>query len=121
MSKEHPSHEEELFIHLLSSYITSTWVALGKLKNPVTDKIDRDMEHARFSLDMLDMIAKRMGNNLEDWESQILSQNLTDLKLNFMEELKKDENSTKNVEPDETSDADTNTTEDTEEETEEKE
>ena len=112
MSKENPTRDEQLFLHLISSYVTSAWVALGKLKNPITDKIERDMEHAAFSLDMLDMIAKRTGTNLEDWESQILNQNLTDLKLNYMEELKNDENSANKTEPDETSDDETTKTED---------
>jgi len=119
MSKENPTSEEQLFIHLISSYITSAWVSLGKLKNPITDKIERDLEHASFSLDILDMIAKRMAGNLEDWESQILNQNLTDLKLNYLEELKTDEKSANKTEPDETSDKEATTTEDTAEETEE--
>ena len=61
---------------------------------------------------MLDMITKRTGSKLEDWESQILNQNLTDLKLNYVEELKVDKKSANNTEPDETSDDETTTTED---------
>ncbi|MFC1480827.1 DUF1844 domain-containing protein [Candidatus Neomarinimicrobiota bacterium] len=119
MSKENPTREEQLFIHLISSYVTSAWVSLGKLKNPITDKIERDLEHASFSLDMLDLIAKRMGSNLEDWESQILNQNLTDLKLNYMEELKNDEKSANKTESDETSDDEATKTGDTAGETKE--
>ncbi len=120
MSKENPTREEQLFVHLISSYVTSAWVSLGKLKNPITDKIERDLEHASFSLDMLDMIAGRMGGNLEEWESQILNQNITDLKLNYVEELKNDEKSADKTEVDETSDGEATTTGDSVGETEEK-
>jgi hypothetical protein len=64
-------------------------VALGKIKNPMSDKIERNMEQASYAIDMLDMIQRRMGENLSEAERTFLQSTLGDLKLNFVEEQKK--------------------------------
>jgi hypothetical protein len=84
--------EEQLFDQLISSIVHSAWVALGKIKNPMTDKVDRDLRQASTSIDMLDMLFKRMSGNLSDREDQYLGHLLSELKMNYIEEKKKDEN-----------------------------
>ncbi|MCH7938874.1 MAG: DUF1844 domain-containing protein [Candidatus Marinimicrobia bacterium] len=91
MSKEQPTPEEQLFLQLVSSLATGTWIAMGKLANPATGKIERNLQQATYSLDTLDMLAKRMTGNLADWEQSYLSQVLTDLKMNYLDEQKKGE------------------------------
>lgn len=91
MSKEQPTPEEQLFLQLVSSLATGTWIAMGKLANPATGKIERNLQQATYSLDTLDMLAKRMTGNLADWEESYLSQVLTDLKMNYLDEQKKGE------------------------------
>ena len=83
--------EEQLFDQLISSIVHSAWVALGKIKNPMTDKVDRDLRQASTSIDMLDMLFKRMSGNLSDREDQYLGHLLSELKMNFIEEKKKGE------------------------------
>ncbi len=83
--------EEQLFDQLISSIVHSTWVALGKIKNPMTDKLDRDLRQASTSIDMLDMLFKRMTGNLSDREDQYLGHLLSELKMNYIEEKKKSE------------------------------
>lgn len=62
---------------------------MGKLKNPVTDKVERDLEQARQSIDMLEMIRDKTANNLSSELSRALEQALTDLRLNFVDESNK--------------------------------
>ena len=62
---------------------------MGKLKNPVTDKVERDLEQARQSIDMLEMIRDKTQNNLSSELSRALEQALTDLRLNFVDESNK--------------------------------
>lgn len=91
MSKDQPTPEEQLFLQLVSSMATGTWIAMGKLANPVTGKIERNLAQATYSLDTLDMLAKRMTGNLADWEEAYLSQVLTELKMNYLDEQQKGE------------------------------
>ncbi len=91
MSKDQPTPEEQLFLQLVSSLATGTWIAMGKLANPATGKIERNLQQAVYSLDTLDMLAKRMTGNLADWEDSYLAKVLVDLKMNYLEEQQKGE------------------------------
>ena len=83
---------------------------MGKLKNPVTDKVERNLEQAELSIDMLDMLKKKTGGNLTDEESDLIVRSLNELKMNFMDEKLKDEkapeeeDSTEDPEKDESKD-----------------
>ena len=89
MALESQFTEEQLFDQLISSIVHSTWVALGKIKNPLSDKIERDLRQASVSIDMLDMLFKRMDGNLSDREDQYLGHLLSELKMNYIDEKKK--------------------------------
>lgn len=80
--------EEQLFDNLISSLVHSVWVSLGKIKNPMTDKIERNLFAASMNIDMLDMLYKRMDGNLSEKEEAYLSHILSELKMNYIEEKK---------------------------------
>ena len=81
---------DQLFTQLLYIFYSSAMVALGKLKNPATDKIERNLEQAKQSIDMLELIREKTKNNLTDVQSRTLDGLLTDLRLNFVDESNKD-------------------------------
>lgn len=83
-------NEEQFFTQLLSIFYSSAMVALGKLKNPSTDKIERDLDQAKNSIEMLEMIKLKTTGNLSAQQSKMLESILTDLRLNFVDEKKKD-------------------------------
>tara|TARA_Y100000590_G_C15726433_1_gene1015410 strand:+ start:2188 stop:2577 length:390 start_codon:yes stop_codon:yes gene_type:complete len=87
--------EQQLFDQLISSLVHSTWISLGKIKNPITDKIEKDIQGASMNIDMIDMLYKRMDGNLSDNEDKYLSQILSELKTNYIHEKSKIENSEK--------------------------
>ena len=64
-------------------------IALGKLLNPVTRKIEVNLEAARDTIDTLEALEARTRGNLESDEAPVLKQALTDLRLNYVEALKK--------------------------------
>lgn len=74
---------------LVQSFQMQSYMQLGKLKNPVSDKIERDLDAAQVSIDILDMLKEKTKNNLDDNESKILEQIISDLKLNYVEESNK--------------------------------
>ena len=75
---------DQLFITLISSLSSQAWIQMGKIKNPMTDKIEKNLEAASMSIDMLSMIQEKTKNNLEEYESTLLEKTLNDLKMNFV-------------------------------------
>jgi hypothetical protein len=65
-------------------------MAMGKIKNPVTDKIDRNLEHAKIYIDTLDMLLAKTKGNLSEYEEKFLVETLKELKLNYVDETDKD-------------------------------
>ena len=82
--------EDQLFTQLLSIFYSSAMMALGKLKNPVTDQIERNLEQAKQSIDILELIKEKTKNNLTDSQKRTLDGLLTDLRLNYIDESNKD-------------------------------
>jgi len=80
--------EEQLFDNLISSLVHSVWISLGKIKNPMSDKIERNLFAASMNIDMLDMLYKRMDGNLSEQEESYLSHVLSEIKMNYIEEKK---------------------------------
>ena len=89
MALENKITEEQLFDQLISSLVHSVWVSLGKIKNPVNDALERDLDQASVQIDMLDMLYNRMSGNLSESEEQYLGQLVRELKMNFVEEKNK--------------------------------
>ena len=72
---------------------------LGKLKNPLTDKIEQDLKQAQISIDMLEMLHSKMKGNLSSEEERLLSSTLQDLKLNYVDESSKKQSMPSGTEP----------------------
>jgi hypothetical protein len=89
MAEEQMKKEDQLFIHLVNTFVQSAWISLGKVKSPVSDKLERNLEQATYYIDLLDMLQKKMKSNLSEWEEQYIIHSLSELKMNFIEENKK--------------------------------
>ena len=89
MSEDQPKKEDQLLIHLVNTFVQSAWISLGKVKNPVSDKIERNVEQATYYIDLLDMLQTKMKGNLSEWEEQYIIHSLSELKLNYIDEKKK--------------------------------
>ncbi len=79
--------EEQLFAQLLFIFHSSGMQGLGKVMNPVTNKIDRNLEQAKQSIDMLEMLRDKTKGNLSPESERLLSQFLSDLRLNYVDEV----------------------------------
>jgi len=80
-----------LFMQLVMTFQAAAWQQMGKIKNPVTDKIERTLDQARYSIDMLEMLRSKTKGNLSDDEAKFLNHVISELQLNFVDELKKEE------------------------------
>ena len=99
MNKEILSKKEKLFMYLVGTFQSSAWIALGKIKNPMTEKSRVNIEQASFYIDLLDMMQEKMKGNLTDYEEQMLINTVSELKLNLIDEksISKDKKKPKNI------------------------
>jgi len=81
--------DELLLTQLILMFQTAALQQMGKLKNPMLDKIQRDLEQAQISIDMIDMLQRKMKGNLNLDEERLLSSIIRELKLNYVDEVAK--------------------------------
>ena len=89
MSQENPTKDEQSFMYLVGTFQSSAWIAMGKMKNPMTDKIERNLDQASFYIDLLDMMQTKTKGNLSEYEELMLINTVSELKMNFIDEKKK--------------------------------
>ena len=85
MEKTFLNKDENLFSYVVDTFRSSASISLGKIKNPVTKKIDINLEQAEYYLDILLMLQKKTKNNLTEYEEQMLINIVSELKMNFIE------------------------------------
>jgi hypothetical protein len=66
-------------------------MGLGKIKNPSTDEIERDLKSAKFAIDTLLMLQDYTKGNLPEDLKNYLEQTLNTLRLNYADEQDSDE------------------------------
>lgn len=81
--------DSALLMNLLLLFQAAAMQHMGKIKNPMTDTIERDLEQAQFAIDTLDMMANKMKGNLNPEEERLLTSILKELKLNYVDEQSK--------------------------------
>ena len=90
----------QLLLYLISSFELAAMQNMGKIKSPITDKIEKDLEQAQFSIDLLDMLKEKTKGNLSGDEHKFLDNVLGQLKLNYLDEVSKEKKEKENK-PDE--------------------
>ncbi len=83
------SRDAALFLQLVLGLQQSAMIALGKLMNPLTRKVEVHLEAARDTIDTLAALEARTRGNLEPDEARVLQQALTDLRMNYLDEVKR--------------------------------
>ncbi len=79
------------FFSLVSMFATSAYQSMGKIANPMTGKVERNLESAQGMIDILIMLKNKTKGNLTEEETKILASSITDLQLNFVKEKDKPE------------------------------
>lgn len=77
----------EMFQGLVISLAAATMQHLGKTLSPVTHKIEKNLQAAQSTIDMLDMLEAKTKGNLGDAEEKLLKSVLAELKLNYVETM----------------------------------
>jgi hypothetical protein len=84
-----------LFTGLVMMFHSAALQNLGKIKNPATDKVEKNLEQAQAMIDMLEMLSKKTRGNTTDEERKFLSNVLQELKLNYVDEVTKQQTETR--------------------------
>jgi len=92
---EQNTGNEILFMQLVLQNQQIAMMSMGKIKNPVSDKIERNLDYAKFSIDTLDMLSAKTKGNLSEYEQKFLTEVIRELKLNYVDEVNKDQNAPK--------------------------
>ena len=80
------ARETFLFQHLIVMFQTLALQQMGKLTNPITGKVERDLHQAKITVDMLGMIQKKTEGNLEENEKKIFDTVMMELQMNYIDE-----------------------------------
>ena len=90
MTDPHESIDPHFF-QLVLSLQAGAMQQMGKFASPISGKIERNLDMARHSIDMINMLNTKMAGNLTKEESEFLEHVLYELRLNYVDELKIDE------------------------------
>ena len=89
---EKETAEEKLpqlqFAHYISLLAGTAMQHLGKIANPLTGKVEKDLEAAKATIDLLALLKEKTRGNLSQEEEHLLSGALADLQLNYVDEMK---------------------------------
>ncbi len=75
-----------LFSFLVMSHQTSALMQMGQLKDPNTQKVEKNLENAKLSIDILGMLQEKTKNNLTEDEAELLDNVLRELRLAYVKE-----------------------------------
>ena len=84
-----PSQDETLLLQLVAMFQYAAMQQMGKLPNPMTGKVDRDLAQARLSIDMIEMLQRRTQAQRSARETEFLDKVLFELRMNFVDESKR--------------------------------
>ena len=76
-----------LFAHMVIQQSNMAMMLMGKTAHPETGQLMRDLEAAKFFIDVLEMLAFKTKGNLEQDEAALLKQSLMSLRMAFVESV----------------------------------
>jgi hypothetical protein len=82
---------EILFLQVVSMFQAAAMQQMGKIPSPLTGRIERDLEQAKMSVDILAMLKEKTAGNLTKRESGYLGKALFECQMNYLDELKRPE------------------------------
>ena len=85
---ENNNNFEVDFLSFVSLTSTQSYIAMGKMANPITGKIEKNIPVAKYNIDVLRMLRDKTQGNLTKEEEKFLKDTITNLELNFVDVLK---------------------------------
>ena len=83
------SKHDHILAGLVFSLQAATMQQLGKIQNPMTGEIEKDLDQARGSIDILEMLKAKCRTDTPEELLRMIDSAVMDLQLNYMDEMKK--------------------------------
>ena len=80
---------DTLLAHILISLQSNAIQHMGKVISPATGEVERDLKSAKFTIDLIEMMEKKMKGNLTEDETKLFGHILYELRINYVDESKK--------------------------------
>jgi hypothetical protein len=81
--------QDALFVNLVLMFQSAAMQQMGKISNLMTGQVEKNLDQARFSIDMLEMLKTKTRGNLSPEIGKLLDSTLTNLRLNYVDEADK--------------------------------
>jgi len=81
------SEDESRFLQLLAMFQIAAMQQMGKRPNPLTNEIERDLQQAKASIDVLEMLERKSKGNLSEIERGFIEKILFELRMNYVDEV----------------------------------
>jgi hypothetical protein len=81
---------DRLFLHLVMVFEAQAVVQLGKVVDPTSGETRRDLDGAKTTIAIIEMLERKTKGNLSDREAEAVRHVLTGLRMNYVDELRKD-------------------------------
>ena len=79
---------DQIFLQLVYMFHTSAMQGLGKVADP-TGKINRNLEYVNQTIDLMEMLLVKTKGNISEEIEKMLTQMISELKLNYVDEKSK--------------------------------
>jgi len=77
-----------LFLQVISMFQAAAMQQLGKIVDPLSGEVTRDLEQAKMSIDILEVLKAKTSGNLDQREAEFVDKVLFELHMNYVDELK---------------------------------
>ena len=85
--------QQLLFMMLVQQHQQIAMMGMGKIENPNTGEIERELKSAKFAIDTLVMLQKFTEGNLPKELDNYLKETLNNLRMNYTDETEKEDES----------------------------
>lgn len=73
-----------MFAQLVMQFQSAALIQLGYIANPQSNKVEKNLQQAKYFIDMLVMIQEKTKGNLSEEESKLISSTVSNLQMNFI-------------------------------------
>ena len=80
-----PKEINPSFFVLISTLASTCWQQLGKMPNQTDGEVNKDLEGAQGTIDMLLMLREKTSGNLSNTEAKLLDDTIASLQKNYAE------------------------------------
>ena len=78
------------FSHLVETFGTQALMYLGKIMNPLTNKVETNLQIAKYQIDILEILEDKTKGNLTSEEESMLSNILNTVRMTYIDVSKEE-------------------------------